>query len=90
MASASGTSLGIMDNRSNEGPLASPIPLAKSPGIVSTAPGGGGCYNTQSALTFSTLGGFITTGDEVTTTAGGAGDGEAFRGGVCARGDVCG
>jgi hypothetical protein len=28
-----------------------------------------------------------TTGDEVTTTAGGAGDGDAFRGGVCDRGD---
>jgi hypothetical protein len=32
-----------------------------------------------------------TTGDEVTTTEGGAGEGEGFRGGVCARGDaVCG
>jgi hypothetical protein len=43
IASARGTSLGMMDNRSNEGFLAAPIPLAKSPGIVSTAPGGGGC-----------------------------------------------
>jgi hypothetical protein len=32
-----------MDNRSNDGFLAAPVPLAKSPGIVSTAPGGGGC-----------------------------------------------
>ena len=27
------------------------------------------------------------TGDEVTMTAGGAGDGDAFLGGVCDRGD---
>jgi hypothetical protein len=32
-----------------------------------------------------------TTGEAVTTTVGGAGEGEALRGGVCARGDgVCG
>ena len=43
MASASGTSFGMMDSRSKEGPFARPFPIAKSPGIVSTAPGGGGC-----------------------------------------------
>jgi hypothetical protein len=43
MDSTKGTSLGIMDNRSKEGPFARPLPIARSPGIVSTAPGGGGC-----------------------------------------------
>jgi len=42
IASANGTSFGIIDSRSKEGPFATPLPIAKSPGIVSTAPGGGG------------------------------------------------
>ena len=81
IASARGTSLGIMERRSKDGPLARPLPMARSPGIVSTAPGGGGCCATVS----KTLRERRTTGEEVTTTDGGAGDGEAFRGGVCAR-----
>ena len=49
IASARGTSLGIMERRSKEGPFARlPLPIARSPGIVSTAPGGGGCYSTVS------------------------------------------
>jgi len=48
IASARGTSFGMMERRSKDGPLARLFPIAKSPGIVSTAPGGGGCYNTVS------------------------------------------
>lgn len=83
IASARGTSFGTMDNRSNEGPFATPLPIAKSPGIVSTAPGGAGCYIIVSYKGFRNS---ERTGDEVTITAGGTGEGDVFRGGVCTRG----
>ena len=41
-------------------------------------------------VNFYLIKGDITTGEEVTTTAGGTGEGEAFRGGVCALGDAVG
>ena len=86
MASASGTSLCIIDNRSNDGPLAIPIPRSQITWHRLHSSRWRRLLHTQSASPHS-FRRRNTTGDDVITTAGGAGDGDAFRGGVCARGD---